>query len=298
MVWYTHGPVNVYDARPGQADRILQNGTGGQAVLVKDGAAQPIRDLNTTPLDQITSNSDGQTLIFQVESRYCLVQFGDIVNPSWGVEVAAELANQDQVLAAAQNAVAAAQQAVANAQAALATAQASGGGGAGDWATLLNKPTTFPPDAHTHPSGQISDSTATGRAVLGAVDAQAARAAIGAGTGNGTSNLTLGSTATTAAAGNHSHTASSLTFVPFGSITGTDVQTAIQQAALSGGGSGTSAVYVWRYSAGGWPTLPTTQPAGVLEVRALGPTYPTTIPTWIGLGASQVPMSYSKVNVA
>jgi hypothetical protein len=167
-----------------------------------------------------------------------------------------------------------------------------------DWSVITNKPTTFAPAAHTHPSGQISDSTVTGRAVLMAPDQQSARVAIGAGTGNGTSNLVIGTTATTAAAGNHGHTASSLTFVPSGSITATDVQTAIQQAAATGGGTGTSAVYVWRYSAGGWPTLAATKPAGVLEVRALGPSYPTSIPTWVGLGAAQVPMSYSKVNVA
>lgn len=56
------------------------------------------------------------------------------------------------------------------------------------------------PTAHTHPAAQISDATATGRAVVTAADAAAARAAIGAGTGN--SNLALGTTASTALAGN------------------------------------------------------------------------------------------------
>jgi hypothetical protein len=117
----------------------------------------------------------------------------------------------------------------------------------------LNKPTTFAPAARTRTRAADHDSTVTGRAVLTAADAQAARAAIGAGTGNGTSNLALGSTATTAAAGNHTHTASSLAFVPSGSITAQDVQTAIQQAAATGGGTGVSATYVWRYSAGALP---------------------------------------------
>jgi len=50
-------------------------------------------------------------------------------------------------------------------------------------------------------SADISDSTATGRAVLTAADAATARSAIGA----GTSNLAIGTTGSTAAAGNHNH---------------------------------------------------------------------------------------------
>lgn len=53
------------------------------------------------------------------------------------------------------------------------------------------------PTSHTHTASQISDSTATGRSVLTAADATAARTAIGA----GTSSLALGTTSTTAAAG-------------------------------------------------------------------------------------------------
>jgi hypothetical protein len=53
---------------------------------------------------------------------------------------------------------------------------------------------------HTHTASQISDSTTVGRAVLAAADAAAARTAIGA----GTSSLALGTTGSTAAAGNDS----------------------------------------------------------------------------------------------
>ena len=52
---------------------------------------------------------------------------------------------------------------------------------------------------HTHPAAQISNATAVGRSVLTAADAAAARSAIGA----GTSNLALGTSASTAAVGNH-----------------------------------------------------------------------------------------------
>ncbi|MBH0777012.1 hypothetical protein [Nocardia bovistercoris] len=74
--------------------------------------------------------------------------------------------------------------------------------GASDWASISGKPTTFAPIigatattavagddprltnartpvSHTHPAAQISDSTATGRSVLTAADAAAARTAIG-----------------------------------------------------------------------------------------------------------------------
>ena len=54
------------------------------------------------------------------------------------------------------------------------------------------------PTVHTHTASQISDSTTVGRSVLTAADATAARTAIGA----GTSNLAIGTTGTTAAAGN------------------------------------------------------------------------------------------------
>jgi len=58
---------------------------------------------------------------------------------------------------------------------------------------------TKAPTSHTHAADNISDSTAVGRLVLTAVDATAARTAIGA----GTSSLVIGSTSTTAKAGNY-----------------------------------------------------------------------------------------------
>jgi hypothetical protein len=62
------------------------------------------------------------------------------------------------------------------------------------------------PSAHTHTASQISDSTATGRSVLTAADATAARSAIGA----GTSDLVIGTTASTAKAGNYQPTAADI----------------------------------------------------------------------------------------
>ena len=70
------------------------------------------------------------------------------------------------------------------------------------WAQVTGKPTSFPPATHTHTAAQISDATATGRSVLTATDAAAARTAIGA----GTSSLEIGTTSTTAKAGNYQPT--------------------------------------------------------------------------------------------
>lgn len=78
------------------------------------------------------------------------------------------------------------------------------------WADITDKPTTFAPSAHTHTATQISDSTTTGRSLLTATDAAAARATIGA----GTSSLALGTTGSTAAAGNHTHAYSTMTGIP------------------------------------------------------------------------------------
>lgn len=171
------------------------------------------------------------------------------------------------------------------------------GGGSGITGAPSSWPSEFPPSSHSHTSGQINDSTTVGRQVLTAASQAAARTAIGAGTGNGNSNLQVGPSGSDAAAGNHSHAGSAIAFTPGSGITATNVQTAIEQAAAMGGG-GVSQVLVWRYTSGAWPALPASKPAGVLEVRALGPTYPTTVPSWLGLTADKVPLSYSKVAVA
>lgn len=66
--------------------------------------------------------------------------------------------------------------------------------------TTMLKPdgTAFEPSGGSVTSANITDATATGRSVLTAANAGAARTAIGA----GTSNLAIGSTGTTAKAGN------------------------------------------------------------------------------------------------
>lgn len=71
----------------------------------------------------------------------------------------------------------------------------------------------------------LSGATATGKAVLKATDQAAARSAIGAGTGS--SNLALGTTATTAAKGDHVHAYEDLTgkpTIPAATASGTRAQ--------------------------------------------------------------------------
>lgn len=63
------------------------------------------------------------------------------------------------------------------------------------------------PTGHTHVTADISDATTVGKAVLKAADAAAARTAIGA----GTSNLAIGTTGSTAAAGNDARLADTRT---------------------------------------------------------------------------------------
>jgi hypothetical protein len=88
--------------------------------------------------------------------------------------------------------------------------------------------------SHTHTASQISDSTATGRSVLVAADAAAARTAIGA----GTSNLAIGASSTTAKAGDYQPTAANISDST--AIGRSVLTTASQSAALSALGAAAS----------------------------------------------------------
>lgn len=161
---------------------------------------------------------------------------------------------------------------------------AAGGDGTATWSTLSGKPSTFPPSAHSHLRSEISDASTLGRSIMSAADAQAARNLIGAGTGNGTSNLALGTTATTAAPGNHGH-AQYIDSAQAATI-------ADERIAASGGGGGGGSILPWIYRSGAYPTLPATAPAGVMLVTARGPVAPSVLPSWVGNGPTQVPADY------
>jgi hypothetical protein len=100
-----------------------------------------------------------------------------------------------------------------------------GASGEVSWDDVAGKPSTFPPTigttATTAMAGNtaipaaptadtLSGATAVGKQIIKATDAAAARTAIGA----GTSSLALGTTATTAAKGDHTHSYNDLTDKP------------------------------------------------------------------------------------
>lgn len=327
---YTYDPGLVFNP---ETSSVIRNETGGQLYAqTTDVSPVTIYDLLGNVITELVTNELGLCLPFKAGIPMGYVKFGDLFQSVISYEAQVSGTQAAAAQAAAEAAEANAEAAAASAASAAEAAQqaqngvplggvpdvdilwagaegpkwappptSTGGGGVGgtvDWDTgITNKPASFPPDPHRHPSTDITDATAVGRAVLSATDAQAARTAIGAGAPV-TGFPGFGTTSTTAARGDHIHSASSIPFNPAGGITATDVQTAIAQAAQLGGGGGTSATLVWRYTAGAWPALPATQPPGVQVILAYGPAQPTVVPSWTGKAAGKVPIAFSKVDVA
>jgi hypothetical protein len=92
-------------------------------------------------------------------------------------------------------------------------------------------------------AANISDATAVGRNVLKATDAAAARSAIGA----GTSDLALGTTSSTAAAGNHTHTGYATTAQVNAKVTGVGI-TAIEAVTVMPGTPNPTTLYIVKAS--------------------------------------------------
>lgn len=140
-----------------------------------------------------------------------------------------------------------------------------------------NWPASFPPDPHTEPVASLRGSTGLALSLaiinlLNAGNAGAARSAISAAPDTTMSFPGFGTTAGLASQGNHGHTAGQIVFTPSGTITATDVQTAIVQAASSGpstGGSGDEfSVY---YSGGAYPSSAASPPSGTKRRHFYGP---------------------------
>jgi hypothetical protein len=92
------------------------------------------------------------------------------------------------------------------------------------------------PTSHSHTASQVSDSTTVGRSVVTAVDAAAARSAIGA----GTSSLGLGTTASTAKRGDYAPAAADIsdaTSVGRGVVTATSQAAARTALGITGTGA-------------------------------------------------------------
>lgn len=289
------------------AGQVLRSGVGQIFAEADTAGSTPLAifDLNGLSLTQVAINDLGLTQAFQCEHPEVVWRSGSFTVP---------LASPRGLRQSAESAAAAALAAQAAAELAagqvtemgipddgnpgqflgldnegnLSWFNVSGGGGSGIAGAPASWPSTFPPSDHQHTRAQISDATSIGRALMGAADQQAARAAIGAGTGNGTSNLTLGSASTQAAPGNHGHSATAITFTPTGSLTATNVQEAIAQAATSGGsgGGGTGDTQNIYYASGAYPMVGT-PPAGVKKRVFHGPT-PYTGQTYPGVLDFQV----------
>jgi hypothetical protein len=228
------------------------------------GSGSALADITTTDYGYWTASYAGVDAI-QVSGDGGSTWVGPLISAEAEVAGAEAGATADAANATATTALNTAQQALNTAQSGVST----------DWTNIQNKPTTFAPSTHSHTATQVSDSTATGRALITALDAQAARAVIGAGTGNGTSNLQLGTTGTTAAPGNHGHAATGVSYTPQGNITATDVQAAIQQAAATGGSAAAAELKIVRYVSGAYESLPAAPDAAWKVVEYRGPTAPT-----------------------
>lgn len=199
----------LVDGAPGALDTIkeLADALGGQSgaiTAIETALANRVRfdatqTLSAAQQTQARANIGAGTSSLALGTTAGTAKAGDW-KPA-AADVSDATATGRSVLTAASQA--AARTAIGAGTSNLALGTTAGTAKAGDyapsWGEVSSKPATFPPSGHTHATTDISDSTATGRAVLAAVDAAAARTAIGA----GTSNLVIGTTASTAKAGNY-----------------------------------------------------------------------------------------------
>jgi hypothetical protein len=169
---FTYGTYAVYDPT---TNSEVDNGTGGKFVLVLNGPAQPIYDLNGTPIAEITSNALGQSSQFRADSPNGLIQFG-----STAVTV---FANEVGTMAVTAFNATAGLSSIPALQSQVNTIQAQ-----------VNQLATGGNVSVSVATNNITDSTAVGRAVLTAAAAVDARTAIGAGTYTAPSVIAAGTT--------------------------------------------------------------------------------------------------------
>lgn len=281
MVDYVYAPQAAINIETGLL--ITQEGLSGSVYASEANAASQTSPLSIVvaggvPTTTIAVSPIGQIPEFTVADRI------EVWWSSGGGVVVHLVSFQGlrDLMASLESSAAASASAAAAAQAAAeAAAAGSSGTGSATWTGITGKPATFPPSSHSHTRSEISDSTTVGRAVLGAVDPQAARAAIGAGTGNGTSNLVLGSTGSTAMPGNRIFSDAEITANAKGALPASTVRAQIQALEARTGSVPTDTVNVL-WSSGAYPAQAASPPAGVKVRHFYGPVAPSA-PTWPGV---------------
>lgn len=298
---------------------VVRSGTGQIYAESDLSGTTPlaITDLNGLSLTEVPINDMGLTLPFRCESPEVIWRSGPYVVPlssSKALREAAEQARQDandalqevqtfvqehaeidfpSTEGAAPNYVLSLDDTMTRRW--LPATGGSGGTGLTHWSQvtqLAGYPSNgFPPAAHTHGIGQLR-TTDGGDALasivlslLAATTPQAARTAIGAGTGNGSSNLQIGTTSTTAKAGNWFPTATDVTVNAVPNVAGSNLQAVLEGIGNyigSGGGGGGGETLLVFYSSGAYPSQPTEPPSGVKLRVFYGPT-PPAFPTWAGV---------------
>jgi hypothetical protein len=98
---YTFNSEALYDA---VNDVVVEGAVGGKLVSVFNGTALPIFDLNGNPIPEITSNASGQTILFRANVYRGLVQFGSVAVGVTAIEVADFAVNAQAAIATANQA--------------------------------------------------------------------------------------------------------------------------------------------------------------------------------------------------
>jgi len=141
------------------------------------------------------------------------------------------------------------------------------------WLEVTGKPATFPPDAHLHPVNSLSDASVVGKSILTAATAAAIRSLLGVDTGTGSSGLTLGTTSTTAKAGDYVPSWTEVTGKPVAFVPTTHVHVASQVTDFTAAAQSAAELRIKQNADGSWPSRTTVTANRSVCVTWVG-TYP------------------------
>lgn len=307
MAWYTYPPKVALDEFGG----AVLSGSGQVFNINDTEGVAPLTpyDLNGLPLAggiiQIEGNQltqafrleDSPSCLWRSNGRAVQLDSPDgMLNAAVAAAAAAELSRIAAELAASNSVGAAQIEAAVNAYLAAFPPVLSS---SVVWDNVLERPGTFAPDAHTHSVGDLIEATARGKLVLQADTAAQLRSLADAAPSSTVSFPGLSATdPNKAAPGGHTHAASVIGISAISGLTALNVQQALEQllAAIGTGGGGSgSGLLIYTFRSGAYPSLPTTKPANIQRVLFQGPVPPTGLPSWMGLGSTQIPSVYEYV---